>query len=112
MQEGRSKVGVAILLSERLGTFLREWKCTDMRITWIQHKIEGICVTVVQVYALTDDSNPGIKDEFFHKLKETVKNVTQGLPDGCDGWVVMQVLGYCSLVVSNITGSLTHGFHT
>ena len=36
------KAGVAILLSEKFGVFLREWRCIDERITWIQIKIEGI----------------------------------------------------------------------
>ena len=51
--------------------FLREWRCIDECITWIQLKVEGIWVTVVQVYAPTEDSSPGIKDEFFQKLQKT-----------------------------------------
>ena len=47
LQEGRSKAGVAILLSEEFGVFLWEWRCIDERITWIQLKIEGIWVMVV-----------------------------------------------------------------
>ena len=57
--------------------FLREWKCIDECITWIQLKIEGICVTVVQVYAPTEDSSPGIKDEFFQKLQLTVRSMAR-----------------------------------
>ena len=68
VQEGRSKSGVAILLSEKFGTFLREWKCIDEWIMWIQLKIDGIWVTVVQVYAPADDSSLGTK-EFFQKLQ-------------------------------------------
>ena len=53
---------------ELVDTFLREWKCIDVRITWIHLKIEGICVTVVQVYAPTADTDSlRIKDEFFQK---------------------------------------------
>ena len=49
-------------------------------------KIEGICVMVVQVYAPTEDSSPGIKDEFFQKLQVTVRSVARVyIPDGCDG---------------------------
>ena len=72
LQEGRSKAGVAILLSEKFGVFLREWRCIDERITWIQLKIGGILVTVVQVHAPTEGSSLGIKDEFFQKLQKTV----------------------------------------
>ena len=33
LQEGRSKAGVAILLSEEFDVFLWEWRCIDERIT-------------------------------------------------------------------------------
>ena len=38
-------------------------------------KVEGIWVTAVQVYALTEDSSVMVKDEFFQKLQETVGSV-------------------------------------
>ena len=41
VQAGRAKAGVAILLSEKFGTYLREWKCVDKRILWIRLKVEG-----------------------------------------------------------------------
>ena len=62
---------MAILLSEKFGVFFGEWRCIDEHLMWIQLKIEGIWVTVVQVYAPTEDSNPRIKDEFFQKLQKT-----------------------------------------
>ena len=60
-----------------LTCFLREWKCIDEWIMWNQLKIEGIWVMVIQVYAPTDDSSPGINDEFFQKLQETVGSVAR-----------------------------------
>ena len=68
---------MAILLSEKFGVFLKEWKRIDERIMWIWLKIEGIWVMVVQVYAPTDDSSLGIKDEFFQKLQETVGDMAR-----------------------------------
>ena len=53
VQEGRAKGGVAIVLSERFGGSLKECKCVNERIVWIQLKIEGVWMTVVQVYAPT-----------------------------------------------------------
>ena len=35
VQEGRAKAGVAILLSERFGVYLKAWKCVDERIVWV-----------------------------------------------------------------------------
>ena len=34
-------------------------------------------MTVVQVYAPTDDSSPRIKDEFFQKLQKTVRSMAR-----------------------------------
>ena len=50
VQRERAKADVAILLSERFGRFLREWRCVDERIVWIRLKVEGVWVSVVQVY--------------------------------------------------------------
>ena len=55
VQGGRVKVGVAILLSKRFGRFLREWRCVDEQIVWIQLKIEGVWMSVVQVYGPTEE---------------------------------------------------------
>ena len=43
LQEGRSKAGSNLVVRE-VWRVLREWKCIDECITWIQLKIEGICV--------------------------------------------------------------------
>ena len=61
-----------ILLSEKFGTYLREWKRVDERIWWIRLKVEETWVIVVQVYAPTEDSNLMIKDDIFQKMQETV----------------------------------------
>ena len=78
VQAGRAKAGVAILLSEKFGNYLREWKCVDERILWIRLKVEGTWATVVQVYAPTEDSSLAIKDDFFQKMQETVGSVARG----------------------------------
>ena len=78
VQTGRSKAGVAILLSERFGRFLKEWRCVDERIVMIRLKIEGVWVSVVQVYAPTEDCSDASKDEFFLRLQETVGRVVSG----------------------------------
>ena len=77
VQGGRTKAGVTILLSNRFGRFLREWRCIDERIVWIRLKIEGVWVSVVQVYAPTEDCSVSSKDEFFLRLQETVGRVAR-----------------------------------
>ena len=44
----------------------------------IRLKIEGVWVSVVQVYAPTEDCSVSIKDEFFLRLQETVGKVACG----------------------------------
>ena len=78
VQTGRAKAGVAILLSERFGRFLKEWRCVDERIVMIRLKIEGVWVSVVQVYAPTEDCSDASKDELYLRLQETVGRVVNG----------------------------------
>ena len=78
VQGGRPKVGVAILLSERFGRYLKEWRCVDERLVWIRLKVEGVWVSLVQVYAPTDDSSVASKDELFLRLQEAVGRVARG----------------------------------
>ena len=78
VQGGRAKAGVVILLSERFGRYLKEWRCVDERILWIRLKVEGVWVSLVQVYAPTDDSSVASKDEFFLRLQKAVGRVARG----------------------------------
>ena len=70
-------MGVAILLSKRFGRYLKEWRCIDERIVWIRLKVEEVWVSLVQVYAPTDDSSVASKDEFFLRLQEAVGRVAR-----------------------------------
>ena len=65
---------MAILLSERFGGSLKDWKCIDERIVWIRLKIEGDWMTVVQVHALMEDRYQSVKDA---KLQDTVRRVAE-----------------------------------
>lgn len=56
VQDGRAKAGVVILLSERFGVLLKAWKCVNEQIVWgwLKVYVEGVWMTVVQVYAPTE----------------------------------------------------------
>ena len=56
VEEGRAKAGVTIFLSRRMSESLKEWKCINERIVRIRLRIEGVWVSVIQVYAPTEDS--------------------------------------------------------
>ena len=48
---------------------LKEWKCVNERTLRIRLNVEGIWLTVIQVYAPTDDSNREVKAEFLARLQ-------------------------------------------
>ena len=75
VQEGRAKAGVAVFLSEDLSGFLKEWKCISERIVRIRLGIEGVWMTVIQVYAPTEDSTDEVKEDFYEQLQEIMKEV-------------------------------------
>ena len=57
--------------------------------------VEGVWLTVIQVYAPTDDSNREVKVEFFARLQETVGSVARG--------DVLIVIGDLNARVGNVT---------
>ena len=59
VQNRRAKGGVAILLLMSFGAFLKEWKCINKRIVLVQLKVEGVWVSLTQVYAPTADCDGG-----------------------------------------------------
>ena len=74
VQEGRAKAGVAVFLS-KMGKSLREWKCVSERIVKIRLRIEGVWVSVIQVYAPTGDSKEEVKEGFYEQLQVTLREV-------------------------------------
>ena len=75
VQEGRAKAGVAVLLSKRMSACLREWKCVSERIVRVRLRIEGVWVSVIQVYAPTEDCRVEMEEEFYEQLQVTVREV-------------------------------------
>ena len=70
-------------------------KCVNEMILRIRLNVEGMWLTVIQVYAPTDDSNREVKAEFFSRLQETVDSVARG--------DVLIVLGDLNTRVGNAT---------
>ena len=66
VQEGRAKAGVAVFLSKKIGKCLREWKCVSEKVVKIRLRMEGVWVSVVQVYAPTEDSKEEVKEGFMN----------------------------------------------
>ena len=93
--DGGARAGVAILLSRRLCRCLREWECVNERILRVRLNVEDVWLTVIQVYAPTDDSSREVKVEFFARLQETVGSVARG--------DVLIVMGDLNARVGNVT---------
>ena len=75
VQERRAKAGVAVFLSKKMVKCLREWKCISERMVKIRLRIEGVWVSVIQVYAPTEDSKEEVKEGFYEQLQATVREV-------------------------------------
>ena len=54
---------------------LKEWRCINERIVRTRLSIEGVWVSVIQVYAPTEDSKNEVKDDFNEQLESTVREV-------------------------------------
>ena len=48
------------------------------RCVTIRLRFEGQWISIIQVYALTDDTDGGIKDAFFEELQGAVDKVPRG----------------------------------
>ena len=64
-----------MFLSKKIGKCLREWKCVSERIVKIRLRIKGVWVSVVQVYAPTEDSKEEVKEGFYEQLQTTLREV-------------------------------------
>ena len=73
--EGRVKGGVAVLISENLSIGVKEWRCVNERLMKVRLKLEYWWLTVVQVYAPTEDSAEELKTSFYDSLEELLASV-------------------------------------
>ena len=76
--EGRAKCGVGIIVAERLADCVRSWRCVSERCVMIRLRVAGVWMTLVQVYAPTDDRDNETKDGFYAQLQEVVDRVPRG----------------------------------
>lgn len=74
--EGRAKCGVRIIVAERLVNCIRSWRC--IRCVMIRLRVAGVWMTLVQVYAPTDDRDSETKDAFYAQLQEVVDKAPRG----------------------------------
>ena len=76
--EGRAKCGVGIIIAERLANCVRSWRCISERCVMIRLRVAGVWMTLVQVYAPTDDRDNETKDGFYALLQEVVDKAPRG----------------------------------
>lgn len=77
VQAGRARTDVAVVLSKRLSRCLKEWKCDNERNLRIRFNVEDMRLTVIRMYAPTEDSNWEVK-AVFARLQEAVGSVARG----------------------------------
>ena len=76
--EGRAKRGVAIIVAERWADCVRSWRCVSERCVTVRLNVAGVWLTLVQVYAPTDDTDSVAKDEFYAEVQEVMNRVPRG----------------------------------
>ena len=69
---GVTEGGVGIVVVERWVDYIRSWRCVNERCVMVRLKIEGVGITIVQVYAPTDDKDNDTKEEFYAVLQEVI----------------------------------------
>ena len=73
--EGRVKGGVAVLISENFKVCAKEWRCVNERLMKVRLRLENGWLTVVQVYAPTEDSAEELTTSFYDSLEELLASV-------------------------------------
>ena len=76
--EDRAKCGLGIIVAEHLVDCVRSWRCVNERCIMIRLQIAGVWMTLVQVYAPTDDRDNKTKDGFYAQLQEVVDRTPRG----------------------------------
>ncbi len=75
MSDGQARAGVAVFLWERMSRYVKSWQCVSERIVMVKLKVEGEWLTLVQVYAPTNDSRSEVKEHFYNELQKVTEKV-------------------------------------
>ena len=75
---GRERGGVGIAIAERWADCVKSWRCVSERCVTVRMKIAGVWLTLVQVYAPTDDRDNDTKEQFYASLQELVDRAPRG----------------------------------
>ena len=75
--EGVHERGVAIALGQSAEKMLERYECVNERIVWCRLKGKYVNVTIVQVYAPTEEKTDEEKEDFYIRLKEVIRSVKQ-----------------------------------
>ena len=78
LTEGRAKSGVGIVIAERWADCVKSWRCINERCVTLRMKIAGVWLTLVQIYAPTDDRDNDINDDFYSVLQEVLDRAPRG----------------------------------
>ncbi|PIO53256.1 hypothetical protein TELCIR_25416, partial [Teladorsagia circumcincta] len=72
--EERHERGVGFVLSRRAANALVGWNPVNDRIITARFKTRHTCITVIRVYAPTEDSSDKAKNDFYGLYQDTVDN--------------------------------------
>ena len=76
-EDGVHERGVAIALGPKTEKMLERYEAVSERMVWCRLKGKFVNITVIQVYAPTEDKPDDEKDDFYEQLREVVRTVKQ-----------------------------------
>lgn len=74
-KEKRSKAGVAIVVSKKYKRCIKSWEEINERLMTLEMQIFGHTITIIAVYAPTNDANNDIKDAFENDLTSLLTKI-------------------------------------
>ena len=75
LDDNKHHEGVAIILKKGMEKCLIEWKPINSRLMIVRMKGKHINTTIIQCYALTNDSEKQSKDAFYEQLQAELESV-------------------------------------
>ena len=74
-KEKRAKRGVSILVKKRYKRYITTWEALNENMIKICMNLFGKMLSILGIYAISDDENALVKDDFFGKLNEVITEI-------------------------------------
>jgi hypothetical protein len=73
--EKRAKRGVSILVTKRHKKYITTWEAVNENMIKLHMNLFGKKLCILEIYALSDDVNAVVKEDFWGKLNEVIAEI-------------------------------------